>query len=194
MVRNNRISTTISPRHHTMLMKLAEKHGSQQKALEFALDSLKNESKSTSRWSPEEERCARMNMELKSLCLIDKDFLKVLLDNLNEEQMLSYLKERSPNQYMIEYHLRKPLKDCSLKEIIEILYLNASTSNWFDTADCTDESSYYTFNISHSLGLNNSKTVLAGIENMFKTYGVKTESTISERTVHIRIYKNAHQL
>jgi hypothetical protein len=193
LMKNNRISTTISSKHRAMLLKLAEKHGSQQKALEYALDSLENDQRPISRLSPEEEKYARKTLELNSVCIINKDALKILLENMNQERIMRNINEQAPMQYVIEYHVQKPLKECGLKEIVDVFVANTRMANWFDTVDCTDDGDHYTMILSHSLGLNNSKLTKALIENLFNAYGVKTESAISERTVFVKIPKNVHK-
>ena len=62
-------------------------------------------------------------------------------------------------------------------------------SNWFDTIDYTDDDDHYTLLITHSLGLNNSKINRMVIESPLETYGVKVESTISEKTIFMKVYK-----
>jgi hypothetical protein len=63
-LKNNRVSTTISSKHWAMLLKLAEEHGTQQKALELAIENLESGSRPMHKPSPEEDAYTRVNTEL----------------------------------------------------------------------------------------------------------------------------------
>jgi hypothetical protein len=63
-------------------------------------------------------------------------------------------------------------------------------SNWFDTVDCIDDGSHYARIITHCLGLNGSKLNLLTFESVFKTYGVKFESTVTEKMIFMKVFKN----
>ncbi len=63
-------------------------------------------------------------------------------------------------------------------------------ANWFDAMDYRDDGNYYTIRIIHSLGINNSKLSKISLETLFKTYGVKTEGEISEKSIFVEVYKN----
>lgn len=93
-------------------------------------------------------------------------------------------------EYAVEYYLQKPLKESSLKEVIDALVIISRMSNWFNTVDYTDDGGHYMLRITHSLGLNFSKLNIIGFESIFKTYGVKYENIISERTIFMKIFKN----
>ncbi len=73
----------------------------------------------------------------------------------------------------VEYVLQKPLKECSLTEIMNGLIIVTNAIKWFDTAHYTDDGSHYTLRMTHSLGLNASKLNIIAFESLFKTYGVK---------------------
>ncbi len=105
------------------------------------------------------------------------------------ELQKEYVSQYKPVEYTTEYYFQKPLKECSLKEVIDGIVINARISNWYDTVDYTDDDGHYTLKITHSLGLNTSKLVNIAIESVFETYGAKTENTISEKTVFIKIFK-----
>ncbi len=189
ILNNHRISTTISQKHWELLKKHAEKYQTQQKVLELALESLENSSKQNpmSAW---ETKFWMFIKSTKSMCLIQKEALKVLIETASIERVKEFVTWNKPIEYIMEYYFQKPLKEISLKEIIDGLIILARIGNWFDSVDYTDEGVYYTLMITHSLGLNNSKINIVMIENMFKTYGVKAESTISEKTIFMKIFKN----
>ncbi|MDI9394824.1 MAG: hypothetical protein QM426_05135 [Euryarchaeota archaeon] len=184
-----RISTTISQKHWDLLNKHLEKFETQQKVIEQALESLENSSKqnSSSIW---ETRCWMFVKSTKSVCFVLKDGLKMLIEAADIELVKEFVTRNKPIEHSIEFYFQKPLKELSLREVIDGLVTVAITGNWFDIVDCKDESSHHTLMIIHSLGLNNSKINVIMIENLFKTYGVKAESTISEKTIFIKIFKN----
>jgi hypothetical protein len=185
----HRLSTTISSKHWALLQKYMEKSGTQQKALEMALDSLETvNSKSVSKLSPEEETWMRVG-GLNLVCLVQKEMLNVILKTVDMGQIEAYVKDMKPFEYVVEFFYQKPLKECSMKEIIDAIIINAKISHWFETVNYTDEDKYYTLNAVHDMGLNSSKINSLFVENLFKTYGAKTESTISERTIFIKVYK-----
>jgi len=78
----------------------------------------------------------------------------------------------------------------SLKEVVDGLVVIAKMSNWFDTLEDKDNGDHYQLIITHSLGLNNSILNKEMFESVFKTYGVKVESTISEKMIFMNIFKN----
>jgi hypothetical protein len=174
-----------------LLKKQAEKYGSQQKALEHALECQENEnnSKSISRLSPEEEMTVRI-VQSKLACLLEKQGLKHMLEYLNMEPYLAILNNDKLLQYQLEVYFQKPLKDCSLKEVVDGMIVNAKLGNWFETLSYTDDGDHYTFNATHNLGLNCSKINESLFEGLFKSYGARVNITTSERTIFMKIYKN----
>lgn len=189
ILKTHRISTTISQKHWELLKKNAEEFETQQKALERALECLENRSKHIQALAEEEKLWMRL-ASVKTACLIQKDSLKMLMETSDIELQKEHVTKNKPIEYVIEYYFQKPLKECSLKEVIDGLVINARISNWFDTVDCTDDGSHYTLKLTHSLGINTSKLIKILDESVFKTYGVKAESTISEKTIFIKIFKN----
>jgi hypothetical protein len=98
--------------------------------------------------------------------------------------------QHKPIEYLVEFYYQRPLKECSLNEAIDGLTIGARASHFFETVDYRDDGDYYMLALTHSLGLNGSKTNLITFESLFKTYGVKVESTISEKTIFMKIFKN----
>ncbi len=186
----HRVCTTISEKHWKILEKHTEKFETQQKVLEFALESLENNSKHSTALSQEEEHWMRIGREVKSVaCLIQKDGLKELLKTADIEGIKELATRQKPIEASIEYFGQKHLQECSLKEVIDGAVMCAKISNWFDAIDYTDEDDHYTLIITHSMGINNSKISQILFESVFKTYGVKTESKISERSLFVKVFK-----
>jgi len=188
-MKTHRISTTISQKHWELLKKHAEEFETQQKALERSLECLENRSKQIQALAEEEKLWMRL-ASVKTACLIQKEYLKRLMETADIELQKEYIIKDKPIEYTIEYYFQKPLQECSLKEVIDGLVINSRISNWFDTVDCTNDGSHYTLKITHSLGINTSKIIKMLDESVFKTYGVKVESIISEKTIFIKIFKN----
>ena len=188
-MKNHRICTTISEKHWGLLHKLVEKFETQQKTLEVALESLENNLKSSPK-STCEEKYWELLKETKTACFIQKDALKVILENVDFEKLNEYVKQQKPMEYNIEYYNQKPLNECCLKEVIEGLVIITKLSNWFDTVDIKEENGFYMVIFTHNLGFNSSKINNMTFESMLKTYGVKFNSTVSERTIFMKIFKN----
>ncbi len=191
-MKRRRLNITISLKHWNILEKHLQEFETQQKVLEYALESLENNPGQSTSVSQEEELWLRIGREIKSICLIQKDGLKELLETADIERLMECANQLKPLEYQIEYYLQKLLKECNLKEVIDGTVIIARTSNWFDTINYTDNGGYYTLKMIHSLGLNNSKLSKTMVESVFKTSGFKTESEISERSFFIKIYKNLH--
>lgn len=188
-MKTHRISTTVSQKHWELLKKHTEEFETQQKVLEFALENLEKSSKQSPALT-EEERIWLTQRSMKTICSILKDSLKILLETVNIEMFNEYLNKYEPLEYMMEYYFQKPLKEINLKEFLEGVVITGGMSNWFDTIDYTDDDDHYTLLITHSLGLNNSKLNRMVIEGSLETYGVKVDSTISEKTIFMKVYKN----
>ena len=142
------------------MKKFVEKFETQQKTIEYALESLENSSKQNLALNREEKWEERYWICLKSTklaCFIQKDGLKILLETADIEQLKEHVNNHKPMEYNIEYYYQKPLKECSLKEVIDGIVIISKLSNWFDTVDQTEDKGLFTLVITHSLGLNNSK-------------------------------------
>jgi hypothetical protein len=190
-LKKHRIATTVSEKHWEILKKHAEKFETQQKALELALECLESSSKQRLALTEEEKfwMCVASN---KAVCTVHKDFLKMLMETADIELHKEYVTRNKPIEYIIEYHLQKPLKECSLNEVINAIVFATKMSHWFDTVDYMDDGGHYTLIITHSLGFNNSKIIQVLHESVFKTYGVETKSEISEKTIFMKILKTGN--
>jgi hypothetical protein len=188
-LKKHRVCTTISEKHWGMLKKYAEELDSQQKVLELALEQLGKSPKQAPPLSPEEELWLRIGREVRSACLIQKDGLRELLEMADAERFIDFVVRQRPIEYVLEYFYQKPLRECSLKEVMDGVVINGRISGWYDTIIYSDEDDHYTLKITHDMGLNASK--IQGIlhESAFKSYGVETESKIAERSIFIKVYK-----
>jgi hypothetical protein len=186
-----RVNTTISQKHHTILKEYAEKYGTQQSVLEHALEGLKNNSNQSLGLPPDEEELwMRLGRELKDLfTLLQRDLTKQLFETADIERFREYVKNEKPSEFGIEWYYNKPLKECTLKEIIDATVIKLKIQGGADAISCTDNGSHYTINYTHSLGINCSKMVVAMDESAFKSYGVKYETHFSERSVFFKVFK-----
>lgn len=184
-----RISTTISLKHWALLKKHMEKYETQQKVLEHALECLQNSSKHSPILYSEEELWMQIGREAKAACIFQIDALKILIETVNIERFAEYIAQERPVQYELEFYYQKPLKECSLKDILDGIVINAKLSRMYDTINYTDDGDYYTLKITHNLGINNSKMLKIMYDSIFNSYGCKTESNISERSYFAKIYK-----
>lgn len=188
-MKTHRISTTISQKHWELLKKHAEKYETQQKTLELALESLENSSRKSPELTLEEKYWMRLK-RAKSLVIFEKTAFKYLIENADIELLNELFIRNKTVEYTIELYFQKPLSECSLKEVIDGIIINIKITNWADTADYTDNGGYYKLVITHDLGVTFSKMLAMSIENVFKTYGAKEESTISPKTIFLKIFKS----
>ncbi len=190
-LKSHRISTTISQKHWAILEKYAEKYGTQQKALEIALESPEKNYAPSPPLTHEEEVWLRISREVRSaFLLVEKDLFLLYLENSDNEHLREYVAKQKPSEFAMEWYYRKPLKECSLREIVEGAVLILKMQGGADSIDYADEAGYYRINMMHNMGLNTSKGVATMFESLFKTYGAKAEYNISERGVIFKIYKN----
>jgi hypothetical protein len=112
------------------------------------------------------------------------------METVDVEKFREYTAREKPVEFAIEYCYRKPLKACTLPELINAIILNIKFQNSADAVDYTDHGDYYTLTLTHSLGINYAKLLTIMNESAFKNYGVKCESHYSERGVFFKIYKN----
>jgi hypothetical protein len=102
-----------------------------------------------------------------------------------------YVDEQRPVEFALEYYYRKPLKACSLQEIVDgLIHIIRSQGGIADSLNCVDDGKYYQINMTHCLGINYSKTMAMMQESLFKSYGVDYESHFSERSIFFKIFKN----
>jgi hypothetical protein len=86
------------------------------------------------------------------------------------------------------------VKECSLKEVIDGIVITTKAGRYFDEIKYTDDGNYYTLKANHSVvveghDMDYSNTFKLFFEDLFETYGVKTEAKISVNNVFMKIYK-----
>ncbi|OPX57178.1 MAG: hypothetical protein A4E25_02427 [Methanobacterium sp. PtaB.Bin024] len=186
-----RVNTTISQKHHEILKKYAEKYGTQQSTLEHALEGLERNSNEGLGLPPEEEELwMRIGREIKDVfTLLQRDITKQLFDTADLERFQEYTRNEKPAEFAIEWYYNKPLKECTLQEIMDALIIKVKIQGGTDNVTLNEETDYYTLNIAHSLGVNCSKIFIIMYESVFESYGAKYEAHFSERNVFFKVYK-----
>lgn len=185
-----RINTTISLKHYELLKKYAEKLGTQQSVLELALENLNNNSKEILQLSHEEEVWLKAFRELKGVLIyFQKDYAKILFETADMERTREYVNNEKPVEFALAYYYQKPLKECSLQEIIDAAVLNIKLGCLADSMNCTEDDDCYTINITHSMGINLAKLTIMMYESLFKSYGARFESDFSQRSIFFKIFK-----
>lgn len=193
----NRVCTTISAKHWELLKKHSEKFLTQQKVLEAALERLENGSEQNPLLSSEQKFWMRIAMDIKpNLCIIHKDLLKELIKATGFERIGNIEHSMGLTEYQVIAYCQKPLKECSSKEIMEGIVNTFRIINIMDAINYVDCGNYYSLNVIHTLSMGSmdaSMSFKSSFERLFKTYGVKTESTISENSLFMKIYKNQNE-
>lgn len=189
MKKKYRINTTISQKHHELLKKYALRFGTQQSVLEHALESLENNKYENREPSKDEELWRRLYSINNILALLMPDYTKILFETADFTQIEEYIKKQKPAEFGIEWYYNKPLKECSLQEIIDAAILNIKLLSTASSINYTDRGDYYTINVIHELGINVSKALVIINESAFKSYGVLVESNFSVRNVNFKIIK-----
>lgn len=188
-----RVSTTISIKHWELLKKYTEKYETQQKVLELALESLEKEKeKQSSVLSPEEQVWLRMR-ELNVVCLLHKDLFRELSRTADVERFDKLLTKLRWAEYGVVVYNQKPLKECTLKEVMDGLVITIKAEKLLDEIKYTDDGNYYTLRVNHSVvccGIGYSNSFKLFFEGLFEAYGAKTETKISENNLFMKIYKS----
>ena len=188
----HRVNTTISAKHWEILKKHTEKFETQQKVLETALERLENGSKQNPALSPEEELWVRIGKEYgPNLCVLHKNLVKDVLKFGGFERMIKMVNEMNLLETQVLFFCKKPLKECSLKEIMEAIVHSFKIVNIFDIIEYEDHDNFYLLNITHILNLEGSiqTSLKLPFEKLFEKYGVKTKSEESVNNLFMKIYK-----
>jgi hypothetical protein len=194
MIKNNHknhLHTTLSDKHFELLRKYTEKFGTQQKVLEFALESLENDTKRSSEQSTDEQIWVLTGKRTESACVLHKDALKTLFEGADVKRIIKLIKTQKMAEHMVSWYYQKPLKKCSLKEVIDGVIFFLEAAKIFDTVNYVDSGNYYSLKMIHGIDIRTSKMFNVYIESLFEAYGVKTESEISEKSLFMKIYKNS---
>ncbi len=186
-----RINTTISLKHHDLLIKYAEKFGTQQSVLEHALESLENNLNQSALLSPEEKQWMHNYREIRDIItILPKNLTKLLFKTADIEQFSKYIENVKEGEAALEYYYNKPLKEFSLQEIIEGIFFTIKLQGSSDTLNYTDDGDQYKINMTHNLGIFSSKALVLMYGSVFNSYGVKFESNFSERSIYFKVFKN----
>lgn len=185
-----RLNTTISFKHHGILRKHVEKFGTQQNVLEQALESLDKNLNQNTNLTPDDELWLWIGRETRDIiCVLQKDFFKILLETADFNHIKEYVNNYKPMEFIIEWYYQKPLKECSLQEIIDALLLNIKIRGGIDTINCTEDDECHYINMTHSLGINCSKLSELIEGDVFNSFGAKYEIHISERSIFFKVFK-----
>lgn len=190
----HRINTTISAKHWEILKRHAAKYESQQKTIELALESLEDKSEQIPGLSSNEQLWMSIGRDMSSsISLVHKSFFDELIETADCERMFKIYAKLRPAEYLVVWYYKKPLKKCSLEEVIEGIILTTRMGNWFNTMNHKDNFNHYTIEINHELKMKGSILFTKFFEDLFEAYGVKTESEISETGFFIKVFKK-HQI
>lgn len=189
-MKKRRVHTTISTKHWELLNRHTEKFETQQKVIEHALEALENDPEQGEKLSPEMHLWMRIGRDMAPISLLHRNCLEALFVTADIEKIEKITTVLKPGEYLIVWYYQKPLKNCSLIEVIDGIIFTMKRGNLFDTINYTEDGNCYSMNITHSLTIKGSRWFRIMFEDLFKAYGVKTESELSETGVFIKIFKN----
>ncbi len=187
----NHLHTTLSDKHFELLKKYTEKFGTQQKVLEAALESLENNTKQSSVQSTDEQVWVLTGKGTESACVLHKDAVRTLFEGADVKRIIKLLKTQKMAEHMVSWYYQKPLKKCSLKEVMDGAIFFFKEAKIFDTVNYEDCGNYYILKMIHGLDVKTSKMFNMFIESLFEAYELKTESEISGKSIFMKIYKNS---
>ncbi len=84
-------------------------------------------------------------------------FLRKLIDTADCERILKIYAKLRPAEFLIVWYYKKPLKKCSLNEVIEGIIFTTRMGNWFDTINHKDNGNYYSLEVNHVLKMKGSR-------------------------------------
>ena len=161
-------------------------------ALARSSSQILEKEKRPSMLSPEEQVWLRMR-ELNVVCLLHKDLFRELSRTADPERLDRLLAKLKWAEYGVVLFNQKPLKECTLKEVMDGLVVTVKAEKILDEIKYTDNGSYCTLKVNHSvvccsIGFSNSFKLF--FEGLFEAYGAKTETKVSENNLFMKIYKN----
>ncbi len=187
----NHIHTTLYDKHFELLKKYTEKFGTQQKVLEFALESLENDTKRSFAQSADEQVWVFTGRGTESACVLHKDAFKTLLEGADVKRIMKLIKTEKMAEHMISWYYQKPLKKCSLKEVLDGVIFFLKAAKIADTVNYIECDNYYSLKMIHGLNIGTSRMFSMWIATTFEAYGLKTQSEISEKSLFMKICKNS---
>jgi hypothetical protein len=126
-----RIATNLSAKHWEILENLSKKYTTQRKALEYLLE---NADKGSAQLSKEDEIKLQFSRN-KTMVIIPKVCFRYLMEGKLIEAMQAAV---DGTEMAVEELLRRPFKDCSLKEVIECLMEMSMAYNLITSWKLTD--------------------------------------------------------
>lgn len=186
----HRINTTISTKHWEILKNHTAKYESQKKALEIALESLENYTRPSPEQFTDKQVWVLTGQGTESACILHRDAFKALMEGADVKHIIKVLANQKTSEHMISWYYQKPLKKCSLEEVMDgvIFFINAAKVA--DTVNYVNSGNYYALKMIHSLDTKTSKMFDVFIKSLFEVYGLKTESEISSKSLFMKIFKN----
>lgn len=191
-MRKLRLNTTISQKHWELLDKNVQKHGTQSRVLEAALEALKSELESNeARLPPEKQLLMRVMMEFGGcVCFLHKDLFLELVRTMDFERVTEIVTKLKLPELNVAFYYQKPIKECSLKEVVDGAVIACKVGNWLQSISCADKGEYYLIEATHGGGcLKCSKLFNLYFENLFNAYGAKTQCTLSEYGLFVKVFK-----
>lgn len=189
-----RINTTVSAKHWEILRKHAAKFESQQKALELALDCLENREFSGQELTPI-ERIWLYTEKLNVVCLVHRDIFYELFKIADSELLHELFMKYNMAEYMIVMFYNKPLRECSLKEIMDGLMVVSNAAKVFDSINYQDEDTHYLIKINHSARtIKFSISIKILLISLFRSYGLNIDCDISESSVFSKVPKEKENI
>ncbi len=185
-----RVCTTISVKHWELLKKHTVKYETQQKALEAAIDILENGQKQGYELSHDQKAWMHI-LGLQTMCHIQIDLMLELFRTADYERLSKLLTTLKLAEYGVVYYYQKPLKECSLKEVMHGIVIVTRWLNLLISIEYVDNGDYYTLVATHRVkNIEYSKTFTLFFDILFESYGAKTEKHFSEQSFFINVYKN----
>ncbi|AXV40889.1 hypothetical protein [Methanobacterium sp. BAmetb5] len=192
-MKKRRINTTISQEHYKLLKKHVEKHGTQQKVLETAIECLENNSKQYPPLSIEEKFWMRIGREIKDLLVIfNKNTARMLLETADIEGFREYVNDQKPLEFTCEWWYNKPIKELSLQELVDGIIMGMNILGPKDTINHIENDDCHTIIITNNLGINMAKIMAMEFESLFKSYNTQAEIHFSKRAVFLKIFKRSN--
>lgn len=114
----------------------------QQKTLELALESLENNELPGQKLSSQEQFWLQSE-KLNVVCLLHKDIFYELIKIADCELLNELFMKHNMGEYMIVMYYNKPLKECSLKEVMDGLMAVSNAAKVFDSVNYRDEDLHY---------------------------------------------------
>ncbi len=189
IMQKRRISTTISAKHWDLLKKYTERFETQQKALEHALENLENEGKN--KIQSEEDRIKLKFVEFKPVCILHKDIVLELFRTADCDRLKKLLIDMKIAEYQLLLCYQKHLKDMSLKEVVEGIVVTSKVANWLESIEYIDSGNCYTIIGTHNAKDSNfSKIFEIFFQSLFESYGVRTESAVTDHSLIMKVFKD----